>query len=259
MTRTTQARRLAILEAVREAPLVRVTDLSRRFGVSEVSIRRDLAILEEMGLLRRVHGGAVALPPASLAHSYESKLRRRLDEKQRIGHAAARLIRPGDSVILDSGTTVLQIAREIARSLNSLERVTVITASFPVCSELALVRGIQLFVLGGVYLPEYQTLVGPETIACLRNLHADKLFMGGDGITFEHGITAGNVLEAEVSRAMVGAAKEVVVVADSSKIGAVGFTTIVPLSAVHKLITDVNAPPEFVEKLRASGVEVLLV
>jgi DeoR/GlpR family transcriptional regulator of sugar metabolism len=113
--------------------------------------------------------------------------------------------------------------------------------------------------LGGVYLPNYDLVIGPQTIDNLKNLHADKLFLGTDGLTFTQGITTANVLEAEVDRAMVNASSEVIVVADSSKIGVIGLATILPLAEIDKLVTDSDAPQDFVRELREQGVEVILV
>ncbi len=253
----TEARRQAILEAVKANKLVRVAELSRQFGVSEVSIRRDLVKLGEYGLLRRVHGGAVVAVEQP-DHLYDDKQRLRLAEKQRIGRAAAALIKPGERIILDSGTTVLEIAREIARNPGRWERLTIITASYPVLRDLSALRSINLIVLGGMYLPDYQTLVGPHTLDALRDLHADTLFLGADGLSFASGVTTANVLEAEASRAMIRAAARIVVVADASKINTVGFATIMPLTAAHTLVTDAGAPAAFVNQLRDQGVQVIL-
>lgn len=255
---STDARRLAILEALRDSKTIRVADLSRQFGVSEVSIRRDLAKLEQYGLLRRVHGGAIGNPTVPPNHSFDERLRRRAEEKRRIGKAAAALVQPGDSIILDSGTTVLQVAREIAARSEQPEQFTVITSSLPAFRELAGSRNLSLIILGGVFLPDYQTLVGPQTLANLSALHADKLFLGSDGLSFSHGVTTRSLLEAEVSKAMVRAATEIIVVCDSKKIGTVGFTSVVPLSQVHRLVTDTEAPEPFVNELRSVGVEVIL-
>jgi DeoR family transcriptional regulator of aga operon len=252
------ARRLAILDAVRESKVVHVAELSRRFSVSEVSIRRDLAKLAEYGLLTRVHGGAISPVGQAPDPSYDDKSRLYLEEKKRIGRAAAGLIHPGDRIILDSGTTVLQVALEVAGRAG-LERVTAITSSLPAFRALAAARHVQLIVLGGIFLPAHQALVGPQTLANLQDLHADRLFLGTDGLTTASGITTSAVLEAEVSRAMVRAVDEVVVVTDSSKFGRAGLSTIMPLAGVRRLITDTHAPKEFVEALREQGVEVILV
>lgn len=255
----TDARRTAILELVRDNGIVRVSELSQRFGISEVSIRRDLAKLEESGLLRRVHGGAVSVSAAIMPQSYEARMKRHIEEKKRIGQVAADLVQPGDCITLDSGTTVWQVARHIARIAPERKPLTIVTASLPVFRELAPVRDVQLFVLGGIYQPDFQTLVGPHTLANLRGFHVDKLFLGSDGLSLEHGVTTANVLEAEVSRAMVQTATEIIIVSDSSKINSVGFTTVIPLSRISKLITDHGAPDDFVAALRCQGVEVLLV
>ncbi len=258
MNTVTEERRSFIVEQITRHRVVKIGDLSRHFGVSEVSIRRDLERLEQLGLLKRIHGGAVALPTLDVALPKPTGPKVS-PEKERIGRAAAELIRPGDRLILDSGTTVLQVARSIRGDLLTSGNLTVITSSLPIVHELGSWKSIHLLFLGGIYLPEWQVVVGPQTIASLANLHADKLFLGTDGMTLEHGVTTANVLEAEVDRAMVRAAREVILVADSSKIGGVGLTSIMPLTAVHKLITDEGAPPEFVSALREEGVEVILV
>jgi DeoR/GlpR family transcriptional regulator of sugar metabolism len=252
-------RRSAILQMVHEGQLVRVAGLSQRFSVSQVVIRRDLIKLGDFGLLRRVHGGAVGLPVGAPMPLYSDKLGLRLAEKRRIGQAAAELIHPADRIIFDSGTTVLEVARCLAKASGAKEQVTAITASFPVFQELAAARNTHLIVLGGIYLPDFQGLVGPQTLASLRDLHVDKLFSGADGLSVDCGVTTANVLEAEVSRAMVHAAKEVIVVADSSKIGKVGLTAFMSLKQMSKLITDTEAPADFVAALRAQGIEVILV
>lgn len=259
MNTLAEERRSSIVAHVNRNRIVSINDLSRQFGVSEVSIRRDLERLERLGLLRRVHGGAVALQAPSAPSPNGAPAPRISPEKERIGRAAAALIRAGDRLILDSGTTVLQVARNIPDDLRRSGNLTVITSSLPIVYELGPWKSIHLLFLGGIYLPEWQVVVGPQTIASLTNLHADKLFLGTDGMTLEYGVTTANVLEAEVDRAMVKAAREVILVADSSKIGGVGLTSIMPLTKVHKLITDEGAPQEFVTALRNAGVDVVLV
>jgi DeoR/GlpR family transcriptional regulator of sugar metabolism len=252
-------RRELIVEALAREQVVRVADLSKRFDVSEVSIRRDLGRLEQLGLLKRVHGGAVAIPHIGLGDSYAAKVRLHIEEKERIGRAAAGMIQEDDRLIFDSGTTVLQVARSLSGTLLNSGNLTVITGSLPIVRELGSWKGVHLILLGGIYLPEYEVVVGPQTIGNLEGLHADKMFLGTDGLTFAHGLTTANVLEAEVDRAMVKAVSEVIVVADSSKIGTVGLTTIMPLEEIDKLVTDCQAPADFVADLREQGVEVTLV
>jgi len=252
-------RRESITQQLAQENVVRVTELSRQFGVSEVSVRRDLEHLERQGLLQRVHGGAVAVAVGYSARERASTPALHLDEKRRIGAAAATLVRPGDRVLFDSGTTVLEVARSLSNDLVDAGNLTAITSSLPIVQELGHRPGIHLILLGGIYLPEYRVVVGPQTVENLRGLHADKMFLGTDGLTLDHGLTTANVLEAEVDRAMVRAAAEIIVVADSSKIGGIGLTTILPLERVHKLITGQDAPADFVRALRAAGVDVILV
>ena len=250
-------RRESITQQLTRENVVRVTELSRQFGVSEVSIRRDLEHLERQGLLQRVHGGAVAVAVGHSARELVSTPGPHLDEKRRIGTAAAALVRPGDRVLFDSGTTVLEVARSLSIDLVAAGNLTAITSSLPIVQELGHRPGIHLILLGGIYLPEYRVVVGPQTVENLRGLHADKLFLGTDGLTLDHGLTTANVLEAEVDRAMVRAAAQIIVVADSSKIGCAGLTTIIPLDEVHVLVTDRAAPGGFLEHLGSLGIQVI--
>jgi DeoR family transcriptional regulator of aga operon len=262
---TANKRRQAIVQQLANSPVVTVSDLSHQYGVSEVAIRRDLESLEVQGLLRRIHGGAVAVPSTDHVNGalhHRCFIPTRLanaDAKHRIGRAAAELVQGGERVIFDSGSTVLHVAHYVATRVGAAETLTAITSSLPVVSELAQHTGLSLIILGGVYLPKYQMVVGPQTIEQLHGLYADKLFLGADGLTFSYGLTASNVLEAEVDRVAVAAASEVIVVCDSSKIGVVGLTPIMPLVRMKRLITDTGASPEFVDALREQGVDVMLV
>jgi DeoR/GlpR family transcriptional regulator of sugar metabolism len=236
---------------------VQIAELSKHFGVSEVTIRRDIRCLEESGALRRVHGGATqirddnALPSASTApHD---------DKKRRIGQAAAAMVKNDDCIILDSGSTALQVAVHLPEEILHFGKLSIITASLPIVNQLATQISIHLIILGGVFLPDDQVMVGPNTLDALRGLHADKMFLGTDGLTFSRGVTTANVLEAEVDRAMVRAASQIIVVTESSKIGGIGLANIMPLSEIHTLITDSDAPADFVAQLRATGIEVILV
>jgi DeoR/GlpR family transcriptional regulator of sugar metabolism len=179
--------------------------------------------------------------------------------REQIGCEAAKLIRPGDHLILHSGTTVLQIARHISPELLTSGDLTIITGSLPIVDALGRWKGIHLILLGGVYLPEYRIVVGPQTIEQIRHLHVDKVFAGTDGLTLGRGVTTANVLEAEADQASIAAASEIIVVTDSSKIGKIGLVTILPLNRIHKLITDGKAPESFVVEMRNLGVQVTLV
>jgi DeoR/GlpR family transcriptional regulator of sugar metabolism len=258
MSSNADQRRVAILEELKQAQMVRVTDLSERFAVSEVSIRRDLERLSEHGLLKRVHGGAVALPDAALDQSYSAKIQRHIEEKRCIGRAAAALINPGDQLIFDGSTTALQVARSIPGDLLSTGNLTVVASSLPIVQELGDWQGVHVILLGGVYLPEFRSFVGPQTLANLEGLYPDKAFIGTDGLTLSRGATGSNILEAEVDRTMARSAAEVILVADSSKVGRVGLTSIVPVDGIDKFVTDTGAPADFVQALEDQGIEVIL-
>ncbi|MGC8788213.1 MAG: DeoR/GlpR family DNA-binding transcription regulator, partial [Anaerolineae bacterium] len=218
-----------------------------------------LAALEKQGLLQRVHGGAMILPVVTYERSYEERACQHLAEKERIGYAAAQYIRENDYIILNSGTTVFQVAKHIPRPILEWGNLTVITNSLPIVRVLGHWKGVHLILLGGLYLPAQDILVGPQTLSMLRNFHADKMFLGTDGMTFSHGLTTSNILEAEIDKAMTEIASEIIVVADSSKVGAIGLTSIIPLTKAHKLITDSGVPADFVQALREHGVEVIIV
>lgn len=259
MARKVEERRVAIIREIMEEGLVTVPELSQKFGISQVSIRRDLTELDRRGLLKRIHGGAISVPRVIIERSHDEKMHQRIDEKRRIGRAAADMIREGEVIILDSGTTVLQVARHIPRTLLNKGPLTVITSSIPIILELGSWKGVNLIALGGIYLPEQEVLVGPQTIAHLKNLHADKFFTGADGFTMSDGVTTATVLGAEPMRAMVKVSQEVIVVFDSSKIDRRGLTTSVPLTQINTVITDVGAPADFVAAVRERGIEVILV
>lgn len=250
-------RRAAILQEVQQRGRVAVGDLSRRLGVSEVSIRRDLEYLHDKGLLRRTHGGAEALPLLARGLTpFDARLLQRAEVKQAIGKRAAELMRPGEVALIDSGTTALAVARQLGAVLPD-GGLTIVTRSLAIASELRYRRHARLIVLGGVYQPEFDTFVGASVEAALKELHVHRLFVGTDGVTIERGLTTDNVLEAGLFRIMAERADHVIVVADSSKIGVDHLQVVLPLRQVNTFVTDCDAPARFVAALRERGIEVL--
>jgi DeoR/GlpR family transcriptional regulator of sugar metabolism len=254
----TRERRLQVADLVAEEGQVDVSVLSERFGVSDTSIRRDLMLLEGQGLLKRVHGGAVAPHLVARNTVVATKIHEHSEEKKRITAAAASLIHYGDVVLLDSGTTVAQVPSHFPVQLRAANAVTVVTHSLLVVQALAAWESPHLICLGGLFLPDYQAFVGPQTVASLKGFSADLAFLGCDGLSVEAGITTPHVLIAEVGGTMAARARRTVALADSSKLGRFGFTTIVPLAAVDVLITDSGADPDEVARIRATGVEVIV-
>ena len=256
--RRNSGRRWAILREVQRSQRVSVSELSHSFGVSEVSIRRDLEHLHGMGLLRRVHGGAQALagPESSV---FDARLLANVEVKRALGEAAAVLVHPGNTILLDSGTTMLEIARAIPRTLPQGGALTVICRSLVIASELRAYRQIRLIVLGGVYQHDYDAFVGSQIESMLQGLRADILFIGSDGVTIDRGLTTDNVLEASLYQMLARSAERVVVAVDSSKIGVNKLQAILPFESVHTLITDCGAPQSFTGQLEERGLEVILV
>jgi DeoR/GlpR family transcriptional regulator of sugar metabolism len=251
-------RRQQIAEQVREAGRVTVAELATQFGVTDVSIRRDLMILEDAGELRRIHGGAVQARGIRHDAPYALKARENRELKARIGAVGAALIGAGDIVVFDSGSTVVNVAIHIPPVLQRGSAITAVTNSLPIIGEIAAWDSPHLVCLGGLYLPDHEALVGPQTIADLRDLSADMVFIGCDGLTVEEGLTTPHVLVAEVGATMASRARRVVAVADSTKIGRRGFTPIVPLGAINVLITDDGADAAVLERAREMGIEVIL-
>ncbi|MER7331383.1 MULTISPECIES: DeoR/GlpR family DNA-binding transcription regulator [unclassified Micromonospora] len=235
-----QQRQAAILDRVRATGGVRVTDLAVEFGVSDMTIRRDLEALHERGLLAKVHGGATVAGSTD-EPGFRAKSVRQLAEKAAIAGRAAELVRPGAAIALSAGTTTA----ELARRLVDVPGLTVVTNSLPVAEILhAGGRPDQTVVLtGGVRTPS-DALVGPLAVGAIRSLHLDLLFLGVHGISERAGFTTPNLMEAETDRALVAAADRLVVLADHTKWGTVGISSIVALSAAHVLVTDDRLPPE---------------
>ncbi len=250
-------RRGQILQELTRNELVRTTALARQFGVSEVAIRRDLARLEEAGLVRRVHGAVQLAARPGPSSQYDARLLERIAAKRAIGQAAAELIRPDDTILLDSGTTVLEVARAIPRSLLEAGRLTVVTRSLVIASELRRFRRVRLIVLGGIYVHDYDDFVGPQVEAALQGLHVNTLFIGTEGVSLERGLTTDNVLEAGLYRLLVQVAEHTVVVTDSSKIGINKLQSLLPVADVHAFITDASAPAGFVGALGERGIHVV--
>jgi DeoR family transcriptional regulator of aga operon len=255
-TRDTSQRRLQISELVRQHGSVQVASLARQFGVSAQTVRKDLRYLAERGVMARAYGGAIdsgAIGTVPAEPPYEAKRTVRLEEKRRIGARAASLVRPGDAVVIDSGTTAIQLAE----ALPDID-VTVVTNDFGVLTALAPKKNITLVMLGGELRRRNMAFYGGLTVEALDALHVDKLFLGVDGFDLERGITTHYEPEALLNRKMVEAARTVVCIADSSKFGKVCLHRIIPVSAMHTLITDTDAPDEIIQASQQLGFELLL-
>lgn len=248
-------RRQQILDHLARYGAVKVATLSHALGFSQATVRRDLAHLDRAGLVRRTHGGAL-LPaggPAEVEPRPRDKAALCYDEKRAIGRAAAQLVKPGDVIALNGGTTTTQVARAL-RTLSSLR---VITNSVSVALELADLPGIEVTLTGGTLRGSLE-LYGPIIEQVLQGLYAQVAFLGVDGLTLRHGLTTYNPLEAHANRLILSRAERVVVVADHTKIGRVTTALIAPCAAVHMLITDAGALAEDLEVFRQAGITVIV-
>ena len=252
-------RRSQIAQMVIEKGKIYVNDLVEIFKVTETSIRRDLTLLEESKRLRRIHGGAIPLPGSYRTDSFAEKKELQIRSKEKIGKVAAGMIQQNDVILLDSGTTTLQVVRHISPLLRENNLITLVTNSIPLAQEVLSWPSPNLTILGGIYLPDFQATVGPQTLAQLSELTADIVFLGVDGLTLTTGATTANVLMAEVGRSMVEHARKSVLVTDSTKIGRAGFAPVKTVEIFNTLITDAEAPVEVIKKIQDLGVEVILV
>jgi len=255
-TRDTSQRRLQISELVRQHGSVQVTSLARRFGVSAQTVRKDLRYLAERGVMARAYGGAIdsgVVGGVVTEPNYEVKRTAHLDEKRRIGARAAALIKPGDTVVIDSGTTAIQLAE----ALPDID-ITVVTNDFGVLTALAPKNGITIVMLGGELRRRNMAFYGGLTVEALDALHVDKLFLGVDGFDLGHGITTHYEPEALLNRKMVEASRQVIAITDSSKFGKICLHRIIPVTALHVLITDTGASEEIIQASHQLGFEVQL-
>jgi DeoR/GlpR family transcriptional regulator of sugar metabolism len=252
-----EERRRGILELLGEQGRVTVDSLADSFHVSAVTIRADLDELDAKGLLVRSHGGAIL--PLSPQREYPLQLKKTLHhaEKVRIGHAAALLIQPRQTVIIDSGTTTAEVARALKHT--SPEALTVITHALNIALELADSPNISLIVIGGIFRPISRSFVGPPAQRMMSDLHADHFFLAVDGLDPETGPSTPDVLEAQLNAQMIRAAREVSVIADATKFGRRSLSLIGDIRSIHRVITDSRVNEDVVCQLRKMGIEVVVV
>ena len=254
--RDTSSRRERIVALLREHNSVQIPALADMFGVSTQTLRKDLNFLDAKGVCTRSPGGALlrlgALSP--IEEAIDVKRRRFADEKVRIGRAAAALIGAGESVLLDSGTTTLQVARHV----NTADALVVVTNDVGIMNELAAREAVQLVFLGGTLRRKNLSFYGTQTERALESLHVDKLFLAADGFHAEKGITTHYEPEALLNRLMCRAASEIILVADSSKFGRICLHKILEPQGITRVVTDAGIASETRDELARIGVEVII-
>lgn len=251
-----EERRLQIIQILKqsEKSLALVTDLASRLNVSGMTIRRDLEWLEAMSLVQRVHGGAILRVGEIHWDSFVDRRDEYYREKQAIGLAAAQLVQPGEKIILDAGTTTLQVAR----NLGEISKLTVITNALPIAEDLArLLQDGQVILPGGELRFGELCLVGPAAIQSISQYLPDKLFLSCAGFTIREGVTEPDIIEVQVKQAMIRAARQVILVADSSKWSKLTFGLIAPIRAIHTVVSDDNLPAAAIQALEKEGIRVI--
>lgn len=248
-------RRKHSMKELAERGHVSVSELSEQLGVSEVTIRKDLQYLEERNLLLRTHGGAMRVDYLVGEQTLEEKGQRYREQKERIGRAAAALVEDGDSIILDAGTTVLQVARNLRGKRN----LTVLTASVDIAVEVMRHTEAELLMLGGLVRRSSGSVVGHYAEQMLRDYSFRKFFLGVDGFDVERGLTTTNTMEAHLNLVMIESSMQTIAVLDSSKFGRRGLCSICGVEQIETVVTDDEIPDNVRRRLEDKNVEVIIV
>lgn len=248
-------RREQLIRFARMRQRVTIEEVCAEFNVSAATARRDLQLLEEEGKIRRFHGGAVVAQSAPPEPPFSERTSLQAAEKRRIGQAAAALVDDGDTILLSSGTTVL----EVARCLREHRGLTVVTNSLLVINVMCDVPDINLIALGGILRPTEQSFIGHLAEQSLNDLRVSKVIMGIRAIDLDTGLTNDYLPETQTDRKILSITRQVIVVADHTKCERTSSVFVAPLTAVNTFITDDFAPPEFLSALRERGIEVFAV
>lgn len=262
---TKEDRQAAIRKVLEEEPFVTVAELAARFNTSESTIRRDLAEMAQQGVIKRTHGGAVsqiAAPeqPAPAEEERKPEIGAELakaqgEELSRMAVAASRLVNEGETIIIDSGPGTLLLARRLKASRRNL---TVLTNNLEVALELSEAFGVSAILTGGLVRGLRSGLVGYVAEQTLRGMQVDKLFLTAPGIDQERGLTTSQLEEITVKQAMIQAAREVILLAQHNQFGKVALVSFAPLTAVHKVVTGRELPPEMISAIARLGIETIL-
>lgn len=232
-----------------------VTELSAIFEVSEATIRRDLEEMDSLGWIRRQHGGALRAIPSVAEPPVLHRVTEQEPEKRRIGRAAAKIVNDGETIFLGSGTTTLQVARNLA----GREHLTVITNALNIATELLNHDGITQIVTGGLLRTSELSLIGHITELALKELRADKAFLGIRAVDVHYGLTSDYLPEVMTDRALIEFASEVILVVDHTKFGRVSNSFVAPVTDIDVVISDDKVPPETLRELKQLGIKVIIV
>lgn len=250
----TPERQKQILSLLSKQGRLSVAEIVEQFSVSEATARRDLESLATEGKVQRVHGGAIAVEEAPPELPILEREIEQADEKVRIGRVTAELIADNESVFLGSGTTVL----EVAKKLRDRKNLTVITNSLPVLNTLAGLKEITVISLGGQLRDSELSFIGHLTEQALAEVRVDKVIMGTRGISLEHGLTNDYLQETLTDRAILKIGREVIIIADHTKVNRVSIVLLAPLDAVHTFVTNEQADEKFIQSLKKQDIKVIV-
>jgi Transcriptional regulators of sugar metabolism len=244
-----------ILDQLEKKGLLTVSDLAKELNVTMVTVRKDLKILEEKGLLFRSHGSATSVSPYVSDRSVQVKRLEQVEEKSRIAQKALDYLEPHEAIIIGSGTTVGAFAQAIPRNYP----LTVLTAAMNVALALIDTTELELVQLGGVVRKSSSSAVGHFAEEMLKSFACNKLFLSVDGISLEHGLTTSNMMEAHLNAEMIRSVQKTIILADSHKFGRKGFGKICDLEDIDVIITDSGIPEIYRERMEEKGIELVLV
>jgi DeoR/GlpR family transcriptional regulator of sugar metabolism len=250
----TPERQKQILSLLTKQRRLSVAEIVEQFSVSEATARRDLESLASEGKVQRVHGGAIAAEQAPPELPILERESEQADEKIRIGRATAELIADNETVFLGSGTTVL----EAAKNLRDRKNLTVITNSLPVLNTLAGLKEITVISLGGMLRDSELSFIGHITEQALAEVRVDKVVVGTRGISLEHGLTNDYLQETLTDRAILKIGREVIIVADHTKVNRVATALLAPLDSMQMFVTDSKADKKFIQALKKQGINVIV-
>ena len=250
-----EERRAQILQILRKAGRGKVNELASHFSTSAVTIRNDLNELAQRGLVQRSHGGAMLPDTIMREPPLQERLKAHAEEKRRIGSMAATMIHDGETIILDSGTTTLEIARQLKKK----KGLHIITNGINIAAELLDARDSEVIIVGGTVRGESASISGRFTEEMFDQFSADKLFLSGAGCDPEFGVSGANLEETMVNRAMLRIAREIILVADASKFSRRSMSRIAPFSEIDTVISDKSLSEDIHTKLRSSGCNLILV
>lgn len=247
-----EERKQIILDLVNEHEKITVKELCTEFSVSPATIRNDLRALEGYGLLKRTHGGAVSNSKVGFEPVFEIKETEKKNEKRAIGKYALRFLQDNDVIILDTGSTALEFAKQISRELH----LTVITNDLRIASCLEKANNITVVMLGGIIRKNYHYTLGSLIEDTIKNFNADKVFLGINGLDIERGLTTSSLETSGIKKEFIKAAKSVIVLADSSKFGVAKLEKVADITSVYAVVTDKKASDSYVSEIKKKGVKV---